>query len=261
MSSQIAFEVTLTARHSIGTFWTQQTFWRQVTLNAVSSLVAAVFGGIVVNIVIRLAQRRRELRQLRSSLSVDMIRTAYGFYRPMIEIIRTEAYAPYQHKASLHLFNFRHNGLQQHAALDDLTLRYEEFRIAARVIEEQLRVDLRSAKCRWLWHGVVDVLSARYYRLAHIPERYHGMVRTHGDHHAQDIEIPNKVRELLMTPAEYRDLKKVDDELLRRFERLLNEATDAVLKCRFKKPGGDAFIHPGRGSLGSYRASRVTDRK
>ena len=130
-----------------------------------------------------------------------------------------------------------------------LTQRYEEFRIAARVIEEQLRVDLRSAKCRWLWHGVVDTLSARYYRLAHIPERYNDMVRTHGQH-SQEAGIPKDVQELLMKSAEYQDLKTVDKELLKRFELLMNEATSAVLRCRFRKPGGAAFLRPGRGSLG-----------
>lgn len=72
------------------TFWVQPTFWEQITLDAVAPIVAAVFGGIAVNFVVRLAQRRRERQQLRSSLSLDMMRIAYGFYRPLIEVIRRE---------------------------------------------------------------------------------------------------------------------------------------------------------------------------
>lgn len=249
MSLQAALETSLSARHAPGPFWTQALFWRQAALNSVGPIVAAVLGGAVVDLVVRLAQNRRELRRLRSSLSTDMMRTAYGFYRPMIEIIRTESYANHQAKAGLYRIALHGKSKQKYIDIEDLTRRYEDFRIAARVIEEQLRVDLRSAKCRWLWHGVVDTLSARYYRLAHTPERYNDMVNTHGQH-SGDAEIPKKVRELLITPAQYQDLKTVDNELLHRFEQLLNEASDAVLRCRLRKPGGAAFLRPGRGSLG-----------
>jgi hypothetical protein len=247
--------MSLSARHAIGPFWTQALFWKQAALNSVGPIVAAVFGGAAVDLVVRLAQNRRELHRLRSSLSTDMMRTAYGFYRPMIEIIRTESYANHLAKAGLYRFALHGKSRQKYMDMEDLTRRYEEFRIAARVIEEQLRVDLRSAKCRWLWHGVVDTLSARYYRLAHIPERYNGLVNTHGQH-SEEAEIPREVREFLMTPAQYKDLKTVDDELLYRFERLLNEASDAVLRCRFRKPGGVAFLRPGRGSLGHLQHAR-----
>lgn len=47
------------------TFWTQAAFWRQVTLNAVSPIVAAIFGGVAVGLLIRWVQRLRERRQLR----------------------------------------------------------------------------------------------------------------------------------------------------------------------------------------------------
>ena len=53
-----------------------------------------------------------------------------------------------------------------------------------------------------------------------------------------------------MTSAQYQDLKTVNNELLKRFELLMNEATSAVLRCRFRQPGGAAFLRPGRGSLG-----------
>lgn len=178
-----------------------------------------------------------------------MMRVAYSFYRSMIEMIRAEAYSTLQVKEGRYRLAFRDKSQQQHKDIEDLAQKYEEFRIAARVIEEQLRVDLRSAKCRWLWHGVVDTLSARYYRLAHIPERYSDMIRVHGQH-SQETGIPKEVQELLMTSAQYQDLKTVNNELLKRFELLMNEATSAVLRCRFRQPGGAAFLRPGRGSLG-----------
>jgi hypothetical protein len=235
-----------------GTFWTQAVFWRQVTLNAVSPIVAAVFGGIAVNFVVRLAQRRRERQQLRSSLSLDMMRAAYGFYRPLIEVIRRESYATHQKRADRHLFAVRSKTQQQSIDFGDLVHQYEEFRIIARVIEEQLRVDFRKTNARWLWHGAVDMLSARYYRLAHIPERFNDMIKTHGEH---KDEIPEHIRKLFMTLDDYRDEKTVDAELLRRFEAFLNEAIRIVLKHRINPPSGAAFIRPGRGSLGSSQAS------
>jgi hypothetical protein len=245
----------LVSRHAAaGTFWTHAAFWRQVTLNAVSPIVAVVFGGIIVNFVVRLAQRRRERQELRSSLSLDMIQAAYGFYRPLIEVIRKESYSAPQDRTDRHLFIFRSKARRQSVDFGDLAQQYEEFRMTARVIEEQLRISFRKADARWLWHGVVDMLSARYYRLAHTPQRFNDMIKTHGEHRI-DPEIPEDTRQLFMTLDDYRNEKTVDAELLLRYETLLNEAIRVVLKQRIHPPSGAAFVRPGRGSLGSTQVS------
>ena len=95
-------------------------FWRQAALNAVGPIVAAVFGGAAVDLVVRLAQHRRELRRLRSSLSIDMMQVAYSFYRPMIEIIRFEAYSTHQVREGRYRLTFRGKSQQQHKDMEDL---------------------------------------------------------------------------------------------------------------------------------------------
>jgi hypothetical protein len=183
-----------------------------------------------------------------------MMRIAYGFYRPLIEVIRRESYTALQRRADRRLFVFRNTARRQSIDFGDLAHQYEEFRTTARVIEEQLRVNFPEASARWLWHGVVDMLSARYYRVALIPERFNDMIKTHGEH-SKDPEIPENVRQMFMTLDDYRDERAVDEKLLLRFENLLNEAIRIVLKHRISPPSGAPFIRPGRGSLGSSQAS------
>jgi hypothetical protein len=224
------------------------TFWRQVALNAVSPIITALLGGLVVGFLIQWARGRRERQQLRSALSFDMIRTAYSFYCPLIEAIRRESYAALQRKA-YRRFLVSRSTLRQHADLSDLAYQYKEFRIAARVIEEQLRVSFPDVHVRWLWHGAVDMLSARYFHLAHVPERFSDMIKTHIEHTA-DPEIPEDTRKLFMTLADYQDEKTVDAELLRRSELFLDEAIRVVLKLKIDPPSGAAVLRPGRGPLG-----------
>lgn len=224
-----------------GGFWTQAAFWRQVTLNAVSPIVAAIFGGIAVGLLLRWAQRLRERRQLRDSLCCDMMQTAYGFYYPLIEQTRRKHYAALQGGADQRFSIFRGKTRQmQSADLSDLAHKYEQFRIAARVIEEQLRFNFPDAHVRWLWHGVVDTLSARYYRLAHIPQRFDDMTQKHSEH-MDDSKIPEDTRKLFMSLVDYRDGKTVDQELLNRFEKFLNEATQQVLKLKPHPHSGPAL--------------------
>lgn len=220
-------------------------FWRQVALNAVSPAVAALLGGFVVSILVQQAQARRERQQLRSALSCDMMKTAYGFYFPLIEMVRSEHYAALQRAGR----QSRWGGSRRPAPpeLGDLPEKYEAFRIAARVVEEQLRVSFPAADVRWLWHGVVDMLSARYFRLAHIPKRFQDMARTHSEH-TQDPEIPPRARVMFMSLAEYQDEATVDAELLSRFESMLNEAIRVVLRRKIDPPSGAAILRPGRGS-------------
>lgn len=127
-----------------------------------------------------------------------------------------------------------------------------------RVIEEQLRVNFSDTHVRWLWRGAVDMLSARYFHLVHIPERFNDMIKVHSEHTA-DPEIPEDMRKLFMTLTDYRDEKTVDAELLRRYEIFLDEAIRVVLRLKIHPPSGAAFLRPGRGSLGLYQASGTAD--
>lgn len=232
-----------------------EAFWRQAALNAVSPVVAALLGGLVVSILVQQAQDRRERQRLRSTLSFEMMRAAYGFYFPLIEAVRKQHYAAYEREARR---RFRVIPARAQAPLPvdagDLPQQYEDFRIAARVVEEQLRVNFPDAEVRWLWHGVVDMLSARYFRLVHIPQRFNDMVKTHSQH-PTDPEIPASAQRLFMTLTEYQDQKAVDAELLRRFETMLNEAIRVVLKLKIDPPSGAAILRPGRGSQLSTSAA------
>jgi hypothetical protein len=224
-----------------------EAFWRQAALNAVSPAVAALLGGLVVSILVQRAQGRRERQKLRSSLSFDMLKAAYGFYFPLIEVIRKEHYAAPLRATPRRILILPRRG-KKPAPLDpgDLPQQYEDFRIAARVVEEQLRVNFPDAEVRWLWHGVVDMLSARYFRLVHIPERFSDMAAVHGQH-PFDPEIPPEIQKLFMTLADYQDTETVDQELLRRFESMLNEAIRVVLRLEIDPPSGAAILRPGRG--------------
>jgi hypothetical protein len=234
------------------------TFWTEAALNAVSPVIAALLGGIVVGSLVRWAQGRRERQQLRSALSFDMMRTAYSFYQPLIEAIRREHYSG-RETTDRHFFSLRGRARQQHRAdLGELAQQYQDFRIGARMVEEQLRVSFPTAHARWLWHGAVDMLSARYFHLAHAPERFNDMIKVHGEHTA-DPEIPEDTRKLFMTLADYRDEKAVDAELLRRYEIFLDKAIRVVLRHKIDPPSGAAVLRPGRGPLGSYQASRTSN--
>jgi hypothetical protein len=220
-------------------------FWQEAALNAVSPVVAAILGGIVVGMLIQLAQDRRNLLQLRNTLSVDMVRTSYKFYHPLIEVIRREQYAA----ASAPPVASRATGA------DVLADEYEEFRLSARVIEEQLRINFPNAGVRWLWHGVVDMLSSRYYRQVHIPARFNDMIKVHSEH-VDDPEIPPQIRAMFMTAAEYRS-DTVDAELFKRFETFLNDAVREVLKLTNDPLSGAAVLRPGRGPLGWSWSTRT----
>ncbi|MGC1283154.1 MAG: hypothetical protein WA895_09500 [Streptosporangiaceae bacterium] len=228
-------------------------FWRQAALNAISPVLAAVLGGLVVSLIIQRVQDRRatlkqqedlqrsELRQQeelqraeteqRTQISLEMMRIAYSFYARLIELTRIE-----HHTGEIHL--------------GDLPDHYQEFRIAARVLEERLRVYFPNGETRWLWHGAVDMLSVRYYRLAHPGPRLDAMIGTHGSH-AVDEEIPERVRELLL---HHKNLKWDDriafhNTVMQKFEELLVKAINLVVYGQLDAPEADpVFLIPGRGS-------------
>jgi hypothetical protein len=212
-------------------------FWREAALNAVSPVVAALLGGLVVSILIQQAQDRRASQTLRASLSTEMMKVAYGFYFKLIEVVRIEHYKMFDRK------------LQQRAPLDagDLPQQYDDFRIAARVLEEQLRISFRDGAARWLWHGVVDMLTVRYYRLVHVHERFDDMIETHSQH-PTDPEIPPRVQSQFMSLSQFQNEETVDAAVMDRFEIMLDEAIREVLRLKLDPPSGGAVLRPGRGS-------------
>ena len=202
-------------------------FWRAAALASVGPLVAAVVGGLAVGLIIQRVQSRREFVTLRTELSLDMMRTAYAFYTRLIEVIRQEHYG-------------------QHPARDELAGPYEDFRIAARVIEAKLHAYFSDEVARYLWHGVVYMLSVRYYRLIYGADgkRTLDMMAVHGQHPG-DEGIPATARALFLTLPELRD----DNTVMRRFEEMLNNAVYLVLRRRLDpSAGGDVILQPGRGS-------------
>jgi len=223
---------------------TADPFWQQAALNAVGPVLTAFLGGLVVSILIQQIQSRRARQELRSTLSFEMMRTAYQFYYPLIEAVRSrEHWTHSEHSASL--ISRRKQLRPPPENFDSLSQQYEDFRVAARVLEEQLRVSFPDIDARWLWHGVVDMLTARYFRLVHEPERYSGLAERHGKHTVEQ-EISPAARKLFMTLAEYQDAETVDAQLLRRFEIMLDQSIRIVLRTKIDPPSGAAILRAGR---------------
>ena len=213
-------------------------FWRQVALNAVSPIVAAVFGGLIVGFIVRRAQNHRADLALRTSISIDMMQVAYGFYTKLIEVIRRERYG-------------------QEVNIDDLPERYEDFRIAARVLEAKLHAYVRDSEARWLWHGVVDLVSLRYYSLVHRDSiRLNDMINYLAQQ-AENEEIPTKVRSLFLSPTELHDREVLYDTALAKADFMLDRATQCVLNRRLRS---SATLSAAQGSqLSVAEASEAAD--
>jgi hypothetical protein len=219
-------------------------FMQQLTLDAVSPIVAALFGGLVVSLICQRVQNHRaELQQCeerkiaererRSHISLDMMRVAFAFYRRLIDVTRTEQY----------------DG-EDKVSLDELPKHYEEFRISARVLEEQLRVYIPGREARWLWHGAVDMLSVRYYRLVHVGPRLDGMINTVAAH-LSDEEIPEIVRLkfLKLEDLALDDRVAFHNKVMKKFEELLELVINVVVHYELEPTEVDpVFLRLGRGS-------------
>ena len=250
-------------------------FWRQAALDAVGPIVAALLGGLLVTLICQQVQarhaaevrreeheraeykqkeellrsdlkqqeerQRSELRQeedrlqsereRRNQLSLDIMRIAFGFYTRLIELTRVEEYEG-----------------EDQVNLGDLPTHYEEFRITARVLEEQLRVYFPDGEARWLWHGMVDMLNARYYRLAHKGPRLDGMIETHSQHPA-DEKIPKSIRPFFLGPDDFRwdDRQRFHNKVMQRFEELLAMLVNLVVHEDMNWKGDPVVLEPGRG--------------
>jgi hypothetical protein len=217
-------------------------FWREAALNSVSPVLAAVLGGLAVSLIIERVQerrsrirreeeRRRTETERRTQLSLDIMKTAFTFYARLIEATRVE-----EHEGSNKI---DYNLLRE---------RYQEFRIAARVLEEQLRVYLPGGDARWLWHGAVDMLSLRYYRLANKGPRLDGMIKGHGQHRA-DREIPVTAREMFPESDQLKLANRVQfhDLVMKKYEDMLTKLINIIVHGQ-PDWTGDPVALPGRGS-------------
>jgi hypothetical protein len=203
-------------------------FVQQLQIAIITPIVAALFGGVAVGLIVQYSQSRREFLTVRTALSVDMMEVAYSFYTRLIEVIRQDYYGQEVNGAKL-------------------PEQYENFRIAARVIEHKLHAYFSDGEARYMWHGVVDMLSVRYYRFTYGADspRVIGMMDTHGQHPEEKERIPNCARELFPNRQELLN----DAIVMDRFESMLNNAIYLVLHRKLDPSvRDDAILDPGRGS-------------
>lgn len=197
-------------------------FWRQVALNAVSPIVAALLGGLVVSLIIQYTQDRRAMLALRTSLSFEVMQVAYACYYRVEEAIRRERYG-------------------QEWDLEAIHQDYEDFRIAARVLEAKLHAYFKDGIARWLWHGVIDLLTVRYYTLVHKGQRFEDLIARHGKH-PRELEIPATARAFFLNTDELRN----DEKVKRGFEIMLNETLKLILPRSFASSrGGPPILSAG----------------
>ena len=215
-----------------GTPTLAESFARQAGLNIVGPLVAALVGGLLVQWILKRMDSSRAERNRNSQLSLAAMELAYTFYTQLIETVRVEEY-------------------EGRVELGDLPLKYEKFKIDARVLEEQLRVSFPDGQARWLWHGVVDMLSVRYYKLAHGGARLEGMIRTHGEH-PEDAEIPAAVRGYFLDHQQLdpTDVKVFHRTVMTKFEELLGYTINKISYGSIAPPkASPVVLVPGRGSI------------
>lgn len=204
-----------------------ESFGDQIAVAVIGAMATAAFAGLAVGLIIQHLQRRREFLTFKTSLTLDMMEVAYGFYTRLMEVARQQHYG-------------------QNGSTAKLPEQFEEFRIAARVVEAKLHAYFPDEEARYLWHGVIDMLSIRYYRLFHgaDSQRTLDMMATHGKH-PSDPEIPANARRLFLNHEQLQN----DDTVMKRFEEMLNHSISLVLSGKLDtSPGGDAILQPGRGS-------------
>ncbi len=202
-------------------------FGQQVSVAVIGAFVTALLGGVAAGLIIQYAQNRREFVTVRTQLSLEMMKIGYGFYYPLIEVIRQKHYG-------------------QEVEDTMLPKQFEEFRISARVVEAKLHAYFNNQEARYMWHGVVDALSLRYYRLVYGKDspRTLGMIETHSKHPA-DSEIPSTARALFLSYEELQNDQRVMDT----FEIMLDKAIELVLNRKLDpSTGAGAILRPGRGS-------------
>jgi hypothetical protein len=197
--------------------------WKPILINATGPIIAVILGTTITGIAFHIVRVRREnmllslrrdqeYRELRIALSLEMMKLAYTFYYRTEEVIRQKKYEEEIHDS-------------------DLAAQYDEFRIAARVVEESLRTRVSPADARWYWHGVIDLLTVRFYLLVHPGQRLDDLKENIGKHHDEDDRIPTSVRRSFLNTEELKGYchdvsQDVEDT---RFASILSKAIEAVV--------------------------------
>ncbi len=131
-------------------------FWQRAILAAISPLLAAFVGTLVIGLfAARITDRiqvRRQDRILREQLIVEMTQVASGIY---IETQRFWRATKVESTLPERVADLR-------TSLDE---RYLSAHVAGEALETRLRIYFVSDTPRLLWHAVRDLLTIRYFQL------------------------------------------------------------------------------------------------
>ena len=131
-------------------------FWQRALLAAISPLLAAFVGTLVVGLfaarITDRVQLRRQDRSLREQLIVEMTQTASGLY------IETQRYWRATQVESI----LPERVAELRVSLDE---RYLSAHVSGEALETRLRIYFDSDRPRLLWHGVRDLMTVRYFQL------------------------------------------------------------------------------------------------
>lgn len=170
----------------------------QIVISALNAVFLALLVGLSANLILRAFENRQTRRELCQTTSIEMWHVAYAFYWKSQEQIWRKQY---------------------HQKVDAVKLAhdYESFRIEARVLEAKLDANF-PGNASWLWHGAVDMLGVRYYRLTQPKKRLNDMIASHGGHPDDASRITDpKVRALFLRKEQLQDdvlVKKTFEEML-----------------------------------------------
>lgn len=131
-------------------------FWQRAIIAAISPLVAAIVGtlgiGLLATRITERAQRRRQDRDLREQILVEMTQTASAIY------FETQLYwrAVKREAAAAERIAVMRTRLDE---------RYHAARCGGEALEMRLRVYFASDEPRRLWHATMDLLTVRYFQV------------------------------------------------------------------------------------------------
>jgi hypothetical protein len=131
-------------------------FWQRAVIAAISPLVAALVGTLGIGLfaarITERAQLRRQDRDLREQILVEMTQTAGTIYFETQRYWRATKVetTPQERLAALRM------------SIDE---RYQSARIAGEALEMRLRVYFSTDRPRQLWHATMDLLTVRYFQV------------------------------------------------------------------------------------------------
>jgi hypothetical protein len=136
-------------------------FWQKAILQAIGPLVGALVGTLVIGMfaarITRRAQQRLAANQLREQLVTQMTEVASALY------LQTQRHWRAKRR--------RLTDAELERSRAELDEQYHRTRVAGEVLESRLRILFGAAtrrgsdEPRRLWHGVMDLLTVRYFDL------------------------------------------------------------------------------------------------